>query len=246
MFTWAALQLAAMLAAFVWFLRRSRDLPRARLCMLVGYAGAAVGSIVLGPILALPAWVASGLSSTFPWRGQVMSYGALGGLVLAYGACARRRGIALGTALDRLAPTLGVQVAIARIGCFVAGCDFGVVTEKPWGVRFAPGSPAFILHAETGLIPVSASTSLPVHPTQLYESAVGLLMIGAALLPQKRHGVAFARAAVCYAVGRFVVELFRGDPGRGQLGPLSTPAWLSLVVLVAAALYWPRSASPGE
>lgn len=62
--------------------------------------------------------------------------------------------------------------------------------------------------------------SLPVHPTQLYES-VGQLLLFAAAIALRRyrrfHGQVFAFWLMAYAVLRSTVELFRGDLERGTL-----------------------------
>ena len=65
-------------------------------------------------------------------------------------------------------------------------------------------------------------------------------MVVAALALQRRSlrlsrplapGAVFVAAAMIYAVGRFLVEMVRGDD-RGMLGPLSTPQWLSVAVVL--------------
>lgn len=62
--------------------------------------------------------------------------------------------------------------------------------------------------------------TLPVHPTQLYES-LGQTILFAALLTMRRfrrfHGQIFAMWLMAYAVLRTSVELFRGDLERGTL-----------------------------
>jgi hypothetical protein len=82
-----------------------------------------------------------------------------------------------------LALAIGVTALIAfgRGGCFLTGCCFGHPTDLPWGVHYGPGSFAFILHRELGLLASGASQSLAVHPYQLYES-LGLALWLALLL----------------------------------------------------------------
>jgi phosphatidylglycerol---prolipoprotein diacylglyceryl transferase len=62
--------------------------------------------------------------------------------------------------------------------------------------------------------------SLPVHPTQMYES-IGQLVLLVVLLTLRRyrrfHGQIFGLWLMCYAVLRSTVELFRGDVARGTL-----------------------------
>jgi phosphatidylglycerol:prolipoprotein diacylglycerol transferase len=245
---WGAFQLVALVASLAFFVHRTPGEQRKlRLCFLVAFAGAAVGSVALGVLLRAPAWVLSGFRLKVFSGGELMAYGALGGLVLTYAALARIRGVEPAVALDLAAPSLGILVFFARIGCFVAGCDFGAVTHVPWAVHYPSETAAFKHHLDGGLILPTDSVSLPVHPAQLYEAAVGLVMIAAALTAQRRHrrrhrgssrgpaGSLFAATAIAYAAGRIFVELFRGDV-RGALGPLSTPQWLSIAVIAMVLL----------
>jgi phosphatidylglycerol:prolipoprotein diacylglycerol transferase len=67
------------------------------------------------------------------------------------------------------APVLAIGAAFGRVGCFLAGCCYGQPTSCPLGVCFISRT-----------VP-AALRDLPLHPTQLYESA-GLLLIFALLL----------------------------------------------------------------
>ncbi len=83
--------------------------------------------------------------------------------------------------------------------------------------------------------------SLPVHPTQIYESLLNLALYGALewLYRRKKFdGQIFATYLVCYAVLRSFVEMFRGDYPEYQrhLGGWVTPAHLVSVVILAAGL----------
>lgn len=77
--------------------------------------------------------------------------------------------------------------------------------------------------------------TLPVHPTQLYES-FGQIILFVALMSLRRyrrfHGQIIATWLMCYAVLRSSVELFRGDLERGTLHGLiaSVPfdAWYNI------------------
>lgn len=246
-----------MVAAFAWFVKRTPgDLARLRVCLAAGFVGAAVGAAAFGMAIRVPAYVQSGFELRALLRGGIMAYGALAGLAVTFAAMARRDGFHAGASLDRLAPSLGILVLFARVGCFFGGCEFGVVTSAPVGVRFPPQSPAFRQHIEAGLILASDRGSLAVHPTQLYEAASGILMIAVALLIERKSnlkiqtqttqgppapGAAFAGAVATYALCRFFVEFARGDALRGRLGPLSTGQWLSLIALAGAGAFLVRS-----
>ncbi len=72
---------------------------------------------------------------------------------------------------DAVAPALAIGGGLMRIACFFVGCNFGKPTDLPWAVTYAAGDPAFLKQAGLGLITPAAPATLPVHPTQLYESA---------------------------------------------------------------------------
>ncbi len=83
--------------------------------------------------------------------------------------------------------------------------------------------------------------SLPVHPTQLYEAALGLVIIGVTLWIARRpwaregSGRVFLAFAATYSLGRIAIETLRGDLGRGIYFGLSSGQIFSLCVLVAIA-----------
>ncbi len=242
---WAVMQALAMVASFAWLAvssRREREAPALRLALLAGFGGAAIGARALAALLDLPAKLAAGRASHALESGQT-AYGALLGLALVYAFVARRRGLEAGPALDRLAAPMGIMIALARSGCFLAGCDFGRVTSSAWGIRYPAPSPAFRQHLAEGLVLPTDATSLAVHPTQLYEAALGLVVSSVAVAACRRRlrpGAAFAVACVTYAAGRSAIELVRGDLSRGGWAGVSTAQWLGLGVLGAVAVWATR------
>jgi phosphatidylglycerol:prolipoprotein diacylglycerol transferase len=78
-----------------------------------------------------------------------------------------------------------------------------------------------------------------VHPTQLYEAALGAVAAGVAALVlrrrRRRDGLAFAAFLLVYAFGRFLIELLRGDHDRGHALGLSTSQWVSVAIVAALA-----------
>ncbi|MBW2264377.1 MAG: prolipoprotein diacylglyceryl transferase, partial [Deltaproteobacteria bacterium] len=127
-------------------------------------------------------------------------------------------------------------LAWGRIGCFFNGCCFGTVTHSTVGVIFPSGSQASRQQFDQGSLAAINLESLPVHPTQLYESFFSLAIAAICGLYVERHkrfhGQTFLTFMVLYAAGRFVEEFFRNDD-RGALLGLSTS---QIVSLAAAAL----------
>ena len=90
-----------------------------------------------------------------------------------------------------------------------------------------------------GLLAATATHSLPVHPTQLYESLNGLVLFGLLMLTRrfrKFSGEMFVVFTMGYAVLRYYVETLRADEGRGSLGPLSTSQAIGIATFSAGAV----------
>lgn len=112
-----------------------------------------------------------------------------------------RKRLPLLAVFDVFAPTLGLGLAIARIGCFLNGCCFGTPTNLPWGVTFPKGS-----------IPEFFYGSQSIHPTQLYSSLYGLvlfILLWYILHKKKFDGQVLAVLFVLESVFRFSIEPLR-------------------------------------
>ena len=197
------------------------------------YVAALAGGYLFEAVRGVPAALLAG-----SWR-PVTSVGraAYGGLLAAIAAAtlylwAARQPII--PFFDRVAVGAGLTFGLVRSGCFLAGCDYGVPTASILGVRFPPGSLAALEHVRRGLVPRGAAC-LPVHPTQLYEAALGLVagaLAAVPLLRGRRDGAPFATFLATYAVGRFAIEFLRGDQERGHALGLSTAQWVSVGLVV--------------
>ncbi|HUJ22875.1 MAG TPA: prolipoprotein diacylglyceryl transferase [Bryobacteraceae bacterium] len=135
---------------------------------------------------------------------------------------------------DVFAPGLALGHAIGRLGCFSAGCCWGVQTHLPWAVVFTSPRANELVGVPLGV---------PLHPTQLYESA-GELIIFAALywrfLRPHHEGSIVSLYLVLYGFLRFLVEFVRyHDPQSNPLaGPFSTEQWISLGLISAGLAFW--------
>jgi phosphatidylglycerol:prolipoprotein diacylglycerol transferase len=159
----------------------------------------------------------------------------LGGFLLAVLACyfaAYGVKIPLLRLGDACAPSLALGVAIVRIGCFGASCDYGKPTDLPWAVVFTRPDAARLTGVPLGV---------PLHPSQLYESALGVVLFGSLLVlerrPRRPGSLIYAFAGL-YSVGRFMLEFLRGDIDRGFWGPFSTSQSLSLLALLVFAAFY--------
>jgi prolipoprotein diacylglyceryltransferase len=214
----------------------------ANLALAEAFPLGVLGSALLPALFALPD-VILGRGHLFE-NGLVSYAGYISGFA-AFAWRIRVRHLNLAAMLDAIAPALGVGIALGRWGCFLAGCDYGGPTAMPWGVRFPSGSQAWRAQVAEHRIAAFQALSLPVHPTQLYEAAWGLAVVVAGTWGKvDRPGLRFARAAATYAVGRIVIELFRGDANRGFALGLSTAQWVSLAVLVLIARWRAGETAP--
>ncbi len=141
-------------------------------------------------------------------------------------------------AADMAGFAVPIGLGFGRLGCLLAGCCFGTVTDASVGLSFPPSSPASDAQFKLGLLKSARAWSLPVHPTQIYEAAVSLAIAAFCLLwvhGRKRYdGQVFVTFVALYAVGRFVLEMLRADDRGGALS-LSTSQLIGVALLAFAA-----------
>ncbi|HUL59770.1 MAG TPA: prolipoprotein diacylglyceryl transferase [Anaeromyxobacteraceae bacterium] len=189
------------------------------------------------------------------WEGGLVFYGGFIGAALTAAWIMRRHGMRFLPYADTMIPSVALGHFLGRLGCFAAGCCWGDVCRSgvPWAVKFPEESLAyqtFAGRANPGAFLAAAGhTTLPLHPTQLYE-AFGELAIFAVLVlwvrPRKRfHGEVLATWLALYAVLRTVVELFRGDVERGVYFGLGAGQWTSIAIFAAGAAMWLRARRGG-
>jgi phosphatidylglycerol---prolipoprotein diacylglyceryl transferase len=153
--------------------------------------------------------------------------------------------IPLGILGDICATPLALGIAIGRLGCFFAGCCYGKVCPAALGIQFPRGSFACLDQLGSGELSPDASCSLPVYPTQLYESAlccVLALVLWKFLTRLRISGEHFLAMGIGYAVIRFFIEFLRADnPAILRIGNISLTfsqlaAILILIIATATGL----------
>ncbi len=172
------------------------------------------------------------------WAGGLTYYGGLLAASLVAWRLLKRDGFPFWKAADMAGFAIPLGLGFGRMGCLMAGCCFGATCQLPWAVAFPWRSAASEEQFRDHLLASPKMWSLPVHPTQIYESAACLAIAAVCLLwvhGRKRYdGQVFAAFLALYAVARFLLETLRRDDRGGALG-LSTSQWLGLVMLGAAA-----------
>ena len=138
--------------------------------------------------------------------------------------------------LDVMAITTCLVHMFGRVGCFLAGCCYGLPTASIFGVTFT--DPA--CQAEP--------KNVALHPTQLYEATYILLVMVVLLFLRARrkfYGQLFLLYLILYAVGRSVLEIFRGDTDRGfiikdYVSHSQFVAFIIIVVVIFVYVRWAR------
>jgi len=160
-----------------------------------------------------------------------------GGLILAVLVAfwyINKHGMAFWTTCDVFAPGIALGHVTGRLGCFAAGCCYGRPTTLPWGITF---------HNPLAAANVGTPLGIPLHPTQLYEASAELFIL-LLLLGTERRGKRFAGRTfwlymLLYAISRYIIEFYRGDP-RGEMFGMSTSQFISAVLapLSVVMLIW--------
>lgn len=165
-------------------------------------------------------------------------YGGLALSLLAWWLITRSLSLPLFKLTDRLAPHLGISIAIMRIGCFLNGCCFGKVTATPPGINFPPFSPPHLAQITTASR-ISFFFPAAVHPTQLYELTAALSAALAAwiiLSTRKRDGLAAAVFGLVFTTGRLITFYFREFPAATDLSNLIRgPVVYGIALVIFAA-----------
>lgn len=151
-------------------------------------------------------------------------YGGLFGALLVLNGYCRHYALDRKVFFDYYAPLIPLFHAFGRVGCFLTGCCYGKECRH-LGIAFTYST--------------SAPNGVPFFPIQLV-SAVGELVLFILVLSYERSHHREGRSVpfylLVYALGRWVLEFFRGDEIRGIIAGLSTSQWISMAVF--AALIW--------
>ena len=135
-----------------------------------------------------------------------------------------KKNIAVLPMLDILAITTLIVHAFGRFGCFCGGCCFGLPTNSWVGIIFP------------------SSNHVAVHPSQLYEFFVLLLILSVLVIVKsnkKFHGQIFFLYLGLYAISKIFLEFFRGD-ARGFIinNVLSHSQFIAFCLLLTAVLFY--------
>ncbi len=133
--------------------------------------------------------------------------------------------------LDVMAITTCLVHMFGRIGCFMAGCCYGKPTSGFLSVTFSHE----LCHARP--------LNTPLFPSQLMEAGyIFLVMVFLLLIRNRRmfYGQLFLLYLALYAIGRSILEIFRGDGTRGFVIQdfLSNSQFIAIVILCIVIFFY--------
>ena len=165
-----------------------------------------------------------------------------GGLILALVTAylyMRSQGLPLLATSDAFAPGLALGHAIGKVGCFAAGCCWGIETKLPWAVKF---------HDPAAALLTGVPLEIALHPAQLYESSAEALAFGFLYWRFGRAhvpGQIIGLYLVISSVARFFIEFFRNHEQALPFGlPLSITQWIAILLAAAGAVLLVRARKP--
>ena len=203
-------------------------------CALAAIAGAKVMMILVD----LPYYMqhSGEIFSLSTLRAGGVFYGGLIAALAVSWWYMRRTRLPLWKTADVFAPAIALGHGIGRLGCFSAGCCWGVRTSVPWAVTFTNPVAKDL---------VGVPLNVPLHPTQLYESFAEFCIFGILywrIHKAHRPGAIISLYLILYSTARFIVEFFRyHEQGNLWGGPLDTSQWISILLVLAGAAYFVRS-----
>lgn len=133
--------------------------------------------------------------------------------------------------LDLAAPIIAFSYALGRVGCFLAGCCYGLACQLPWAVTFPRGS--------------EGPAGIGVHPTQLYATMWEGIVVVVLLWLQKSKSRLLSKVGdlfwiwlMLHGLGRIFMEMFRADYRGQPYYGLSISTWISLGLMTLAAFMY--------
>jgi phosphatidylglycerol:prolipoprotein diacylglycerol transferase len=240
--TFGVLLAAAYLAALWWLVRSGRraGYDPDTLSSLGFWAifGAILGAKILMVLRSFPDYASNPgelLSRSFLTSAGDFYGGFIGGVIASIIFFKLNPSLSFWPLADLCAPAVALGQAIGRIGCLMAGDDYGRATTLPWAVTFTDPDAASVGGAPLGMA---------LHPVQAYESLVCLVLFAVLVWLSRRKrfdGEVLLAYSVLYAVARFLLEYLRGDADRGFVlnGLFSTSQFIAILIFLLAVALFP-------
>lgn len=153
------------------------------------------------------------------FKGGFVFYGGLFGGMIGFFLAEKIHGIEGLQILKRVFFCVPLAHGFGRVGCFMAGCCYGI----PYKGIFA------VTYPEVSFGP----SGMACFPIQLFEALLLWLLSLIVYVVSVRKRNPIWIYLLGYAVIRFVLEYLRGDVERGSMGILSTSQWISVCIILA-------------
>ena len=195
--------------------------------LISGLAGSRLFFVILEPAqFAAAPWRVLAI-----WEGGLVFYGGVAGALVVGLILMRRWKLPVLTLMDCVAPALALAQAVGRLGCFSAGCCYGLPWQGGWC--------AVVFNDPHTLAP----RGIELHPAQLYTSLALLVITGLLILLWRRRrfaGQIFFAYGFLHGAARVIIETFRGDWRGEPLMGLTPTGWfaLGLAMFSAGALVY--------
>ncbi|MDX1389219.1 MAG: prolipoprotein diacylglyceryl transferase [Acidobacteriota bacterium] len=232
--TYGLMFAAGVIVAWFWFMRRTQgmNLVQEKVFNLTFYA--IIAGILGAKLTLIVVSFDDYVENPRLLLGTIRSAGVLMGGVLAaaivFYLYARRNGLPVHALGDAAAAPIALAQSIGRVGCFLAGCCYGIPADpdNPLRVVFSPLS-------EAG----GGVARVPVQGVQMINDLV-LALILTVLWRRKIRpaGSVFWIYVLLYSLSRGIIEFWRGDTIRGVYidGAVSTSQLFSLAGIVLASI----------
>lgn len=175
------------------------------------------------------------LKSIFDTRsGGLAVYGGIIAALIAIFVMCKIRKIPFSAILDYGIPYLPLGQAIGRWGNFFNQEAFGTTTTLPWGMTSEKVQAYLRVYCK------DLDSSMPVHPTFLYESLVNLALFFILLFVRKRSKHNYEATCVylvVYGFARFFIEGLRTDSLFIGNTAIRTSQLLSFILMVVGLVY---------
>ena len=152
-------------------------------------------------------------------------YGSLIGGIAAVWLYCRIKHIGFIHFVDKLIVVVPLIHGFGRLGCFCAGCCYGIPYNGIFKVMFAENS--------------FCGVHEYLFPVQLLEAILLFCLFGIMVFlsrKNKKDGFLIGSYLIMYPVIRFCLEYLRFDAERGSLLMFSTSQWISIALLICGVI----------
>lgn len=162
-------------------------------------------------------------------EGGLASHGAAFGMLIGLWMFSKKHKISYIWTLDRVTTVIPIGGALIRLGNLFNSEIYGTPTDAPWGFIF-----------------VRANETIPMHPTQIYEAIIYILIFILLMYMyfkknegEKHPGLIFATFLITIFAGRFIIETIKNPQSDFEVGmTLNMGQILSIPFVLAGVVFF--------